>query len=118
MRLATWNVNSVKARLPRLLEWLDEAKLARVGCFKYEPVEGAAANSLGNAVPEEVKEERWRRLMAAQQNVSRALMAAKVARIVDVIVERWQQFTGKDARLEADGRTFAAAKAERVGQTV
>ena len=63
-----------------LLDWLDEAKLARVGCFKYEPVDGAAANALAGAVPEEVKEERWHRFMAAQQEVSRELMAAKVGR--------------------------------------
>jgi ribosomal protein S12 methylthiotransferase len=70
-----------------LLDWLAEAKLARVGCFKYEPVEGAAANALGNPVPEEVKEERWHRLMAAQQAVSHELMAARVDRTIDVIVD-------------------------------
>ena len=42
-----------------LLDWLGEAQLDRVGCFKYEPVEGAPANALPGAVPEEVKEERW-----------------------------------------------------------
>jgi len=70
-----------------LLDWLGEAKLARVGCFKYEPVEGAAANRLPGAVPEEVKEERWHRFMAAQQEVSRALMAGRVGRLIDVIVD-------------------------------
>ena len=70
-----------------LLDWLAEARLARVGCFKYEPVDGAAANALAGAVPEEVKEERWHRLMAAQQDVSRALMAAKVDRSIAVIVD-------------------------------
>ena len=64
-----------------------EAKLARVGCFKYEPVEGAAANALAGAVPEEVKEERWHRFMAAQQAVSGELMAAKAGRTIDVIVD-------------------------------
>ncbi len=63
-----------------LLDWLAEARLARVGCFKYEPVDGAAANALPGAVPEEVKEERWHRFMAAQQAVSGALMAAKAGR--------------------------------------
>jgi ribosomal protein S12 methylthiotransferase len=71
-----------------LLDWLAEARLDRVGCFKYEPVDGAAANALPGAVPEEVKEERWHRLMAAQQRVSRELMAAKVGRTIDVIVDR------------------------------
>ena len=70
-----------------LLDWLKEAKLARVGCFKYEPVDGAAANALAGAVPEEVKEERWHRFMAAQQEVSRELMAAKVGQTIDVIVD-------------------------------
>ena len=51
-----------------LLDWLKEARLARVGCFKYEPVDGAAANDIAGAVPEEVKEERWHRFMAAQQD--------------------------------------------------
>jgi ribosomal protein S12 methylthiotransferase len=70
-----------------LLDWLKVAKLARVGCFKYEPVEGAAANALAGAVPEEVKEERWHRFMAAQQAVSGELMAAKAGRMIDVIVD-------------------------------
>ena len=70
-----------------LLDWLKEARLARVGCFKYEPVDGAAANAIAGAVPEEVKEERWHRFMAAQQEVSRELMAAKVGRTIDVIID-------------------------------
>src|SRR5579871_287309 len=53
-----------------LLDWLDEAALDRVGCFRYEPVQGAAANDLAEAVPEEVKEERWHALMAHQQAIS------------------------------------------------
>jgi ribosomal protein S12 methylthiotransferase len=70
-----------------LLEWLKEAKLARVGCFKYEAVQGAAANDIGAAVPEEVKAERWHRFMAAQQEVSRAVTAGRVGRTIDVIVD-------------------------------
>ncbi len=70
-----------------LLDWLKEARLARVGCFKYEPVEGAPANALDGAVPEEVKEERWHRFMAVQQEVSRELMAAKVGRTIEVIID-------------------------------
>jgi ribosomal protein S12 methylthiotransferase len=70
-----------------LIDWLREARLARIGCFKYEPVEGAAANDLPGAVPEEVKEERWHRFMAAQQEVSRALLAAKVGHAIDVIID-------------------------------
>jgi ribosomal protein S12 methylthiotransferase len=70
-----------------LLDWLREAKLARVGCFRYEAVEGAAANALPGAVPEEVKEERWHRFMAAQQEVSRDVMATRVGSVIDVIVD-------------------------------
>ena len=70
-----------------LLDWLKEAKLARVGCFKYEPVDGAAANAIGNAVPDEVKAERWHRFMAAQQEVSAAVTAARVGKTIDVIID-------------------------------
>jgi ribosomal protein S12 methylthiotransferase len=70
-----------------LLDWIKEAKLARAGCFKYEPVEGAAANALEGAVPEEVKEERWHRFMATQQEVSRAVTAARLGRTIEVIVD-------------------------------
>jgi ribosomal protein S12 methylthiotransferase len=70
-----------------LLDWLKEAKLARAGCFKYEAVEGAAANALPGAVPQEEKEERWHRFMAAQREVSRGLMAARVGGTIEVIVD-------------------------------
>ena len=70
-----------------LLDWLKEARLARVGCFKYEPVEGAPANDIEGAVPDEVKEERWHRFMAAQQEVSRELTAARVGKTIDVIID-------------------------------
>jgi ribosomal protein S12 methylthiotransferase len=70
-----------------LLDWLKEAKIARAGCFKYEPVDGAAANATDGAVPEDVKEERWHRFMAAQREVSRELMAVRVGRTVEVIVD-------------------------------
>jgi ribosomal protein S12 methylthiotransferase len=70
-----------------LLDWLKEAKLARVGCFKYEPVEGAAANAIGAAVPDEVKAERWHRFMAAQQAVSAEVTTARVGKTIDVIID-------------------------------
>jgi ribosomal protein S12 methylthiotransferase len=70
-----------------LLDWLREAKLNRVGCFKYEPVSGAKANDLAGAVPEEVKEERWHRFMAAQQEISQEILAARVGTTIDVIVD-------------------------------
>lgn len=70
-----------------LLQWLREARLARVGCFRYEPVAGAKANELPDAVPDEVKDERWNRFMAAQQEVSRSLLAARVGQDIEVIID-------------------------------
>jgi ribosomal protein S12 methylthiotransferase len=70
-----------------LLDWLAEARLDRVGCFKYEAVEGAAANAIADPVREEVKEERWHRFMAAQSDISRSLLEAKVGREIDVIID-------------------------------
>ena len=62
-----------------LLDWLEEAQLDRVGCFKYEPVEGATANDLGlPQVPDEVKEERWNRFMEAQQVISARRLQSRV----------------------------------------
>ncbi len=70
-----------------LLQWLEEAKINRAGCFKYEAVAGAKANDLQGAVPEEVKEERWHRFMEAQRRVSATLLAQKVGRTIDVIID-------------------------------
>ncbi len=70
-----------------LLAWLKEVRINRAGCFKYEPVDGAKANELPGAVPEEVKEERWHRFMAAQQEISRALLAEKIGAAIDVLVD-------------------------------
>jgi ribosomal protein S12 methylthiotransferase len=70
-----------------LLTFVREAKINRVGCFKYEPVAGAKANAIEGAVPEAIKDERWHRFMAAQQEVSDALMAARKGQIIDVIVD-------------------------------
>ena len=71
----------------QLLDWLDEADLDRVGCFKYSPVEGAAANELPNPVPEEVKEERWHRFMEHQQTISERRLARRVGQVEPVIVD-------------------------------
>jgi ribosomal protein S12 methylthiotransferase len=70
-----------------LLDWLEEAELDRVGCFRYEAVAGAAANDLPGAVPEAVREERWHRLMAAQQRISARRLQRLVGRTLDVIVD-------------------------------
>ncbi len=70
-----------------LIDWLEEAELDRVGCFKYEPVKGAAANDLPGAVPEDVKEERWHRFMAAQQVISAKRLKKKVGTTIDVLID-------------------------------
>ena len=70
-----------------LLDWLTEAKLARVGCFKYENVDGAGANALPGHVAEEVKAERYDRLMQHQQAISTELFRARVGKTIEVIVD-------------------------------
>ena len=61
-----------------LLDWLEEAEIDRLGCFKYEPVAGAASNAIGNAVPDEIKQERWNALMARQRKISARRLKRKV----------------------------------------
>jgi ribosomal protein S12 methylthiotransferase len=85
-----------------LLEWLDEAQLDRVGCFKYSPVEGATANRLADAVPEEVKEERLARFMEKQAGISAAKLKAKVGKTLEVLIDE----AGPDG---AVGRSWADA---------
>src|SRR5215217_5413499 len=70
-----------------LLGWLEEAKLERVGCFRYEPVKGAPANDLAEPVPPEVKEERWHRFMRIQREVSARLLRNKVGKRLPVIID-------------------------------
>jgi ribosomal protein S12 methylthiotransferase len=70
-----------------LLDWLDDAQLDRVGAFRFEPVEGATANLLPDPVPEEVKEERFARLMERTAAISAARLTAKVGRVLPVIID-------------------------------
>ena len=71
-----------------LLQWMKEARIERAGCFKYEPVTGARANDLGlPQVPDEVKQDRWDRFMAAQQAISAEMFQGKVGREIDVLVD-------------------------------
>jgi ribosomal protein S12 methylthiotransferase len=70
-----------------LLDWLDEAQLDRVGCFKYSPVEGASANALPDPVPDEVKEDRYHRFMQKQARISLRKQKAKVGREIEVLVD-------------------------------
>jgi ribosomal protein S12 methylthiotransferase len=98
-----------------LLDWLDEAKLDRVGAFKYEPVRGARANDLGlEAVPDEVKASRWRRFMEHQGRISLAKQKAKVGRRLDVLIDQGGPQGGKgrskgDAP-EIDGAVHVASR--------
>ncbi|SFP81133.1 SSU ribosomal protein S12P methylthiotransferase [Tranquillimonas alkanivorans] len=75
------------AEFQTLLDWLDEAQLDRVGCFKYENVAGARSNALPGHVPEEVKQDRWERFMEKAQAISEAKLAAKVGQRIEVIVD-------------------------------
>ena len=70
-----------------LLDWLDQASLDRVGCFKYEPVKGAAANDLGEPIPQEVKDQRWHLFMARQQAISARRLKRKVGTRQQVIID-------------------------------
>ncbi|WP_111733476.1 30S ribosomal protein S12 methylthiotransferase RimO [Roseovarius amoyensis] len=76
-----------EAEFQTLLDWLDEARLDRVGCFKYENVAGARSNDLPDHIPEPVKEERWQRFMEKAQAISADKLAAKVGTRQEVIVD-------------------------------
>ena len=85
-----------------LLDWLGEARLDRVGAFKYEPVKGAMANDLGLAVvPDEEKERRYRRFMEKQQIISASILKNKVGKRLQVIVDSFENGVGK-GRSRAD----------------
>jgi len=85
-----------------LLDWLDEAQLDRVGAFRFEPVEGAAANALPDPVPEAVKEERYARLMEKTAAISAAKLQAKIGREIEVIIDEVDEEGGANARSQAD----------------
>ena len=76
-----------EAEFNELLDFMREASLDRVGCFKYSAVEGATANELENPVPEEVKEERWHQFMAVQQEISAERLQHKIGAHMDIIVD-------------------------------
>ncbi|GIX22071.1 MAG: ribosomal protein S12 methylthiotransferase RimO [Gammaproteobacteria bacterium] len=76
-----------EAHFQRLLDFLEAARLDRVGCFQYSPVEGAAANALPGAVPDAVKAERWERLMALQAEISAERLAERIGRRMTVLVD-------------------------------
>ena len=85
-----------------LMDWLEEAQLDRVGAFRFEPVEGAAANDLPNHVPEDIKEERYARLMELTARISADKLQAKVGRTLDVIIDAVDEEGGATGRSQAD----------------
>ncbi len=87
-----------------LLDWLREAQLDRVGCFRFEPVAGAAANDLGAPVPEPVKEERRNRLMQRQQEISKQRLKRKVGARARVIIDEVGSSSASSAAI-AKGRS-------------
>ena len=91
-----------------LLDWLDEAQLDRVGAFRFEPVAGATANDLPGAVPEEVKEERYARIMAKTAAISAARLQAKIGRTLPVIIDEVGE-PDEDGDIGATGRSQADA---------
>jgi ribosomal protein S12 methylthiotransferase len=76
-----------EAEFEELLAFLEEAQLDRVGCFAYSPVEGATANELPDPLPQEVREERQRRLMELQEDISAARLSAKIGREIEILVD-------------------------------
>jgi ribosomal protein S12 methylthiotransferase len=104
-----------------LLDWLDEAELDRVGCFRYEPVKGAVANDLAAAVPAAVKETRWHQLMARQQAVSSRRLKRKVGTrqrvIIDVVGPTVAKGRSRGDAPDIDGAVHVASRRPlRVGE--
>ncbi len=91
-----------------LLEWLEKAQLDRVGGFRFEPVEGAAANDLPNPVPEEVKEDRYQRLMELTERISAAKLHSKIGTSLPVIIDEVGE-PDEDGDIGATGRSQADA---------
>ena len=93
--------SETEAEFQYLLDFLDEAQLDRVGCFAYSPVEGATANQIEGALPDEVREERVARFMEKQQGISTSRLAQKVGSVQTVLVDEVDE-DGAIARSMAD----------------
>ncbi len=98
-----------------LLDWLKEARLERVGCFKYEPVKGAVANDLGlPMVPDEIKQQRYNRFMAAQQAISAKVLSSRVGKRLKVIIDEAGPTVAKGRSVwdapEIDGNVYVASR--------
>ncbi len=93
-----------------LLDFIREAQLDRVGCFQYSPVKGARANDLPNPVADELKQERWERFMALQQDISAAKLQTKIGKTIEILIDEVDADgaigrSSADAP-EIDGRVF------------
>jgi ribosomal protein S12 methylthiotransferase len=91
------------AEFSLLLDWLGEAELDRVGCFRYEPVAGAAANELAAPVPDPIKADRYERFMQRQQEISRKRLKRKIGSRQRVIIDEVDAFG--PGRITAKGRS-------------
>jgi ribosomal protein S12 methylthiotransferase len=91
-----------------LLDWLDEAQLDRVGAFRFEPVEGAQANALPDHVPEDIKEQRYQRIMEKTAAISTAKLQAKIGRVLPVIIDEVGE-ADENGGIGATGRSQADA---------
>jgi ribosomal protein S12 methylthiotransferase len=104
-----------EADMDILVDWLQAARLERVGCFQYEPVTGAVANDLGLAqVPAEVKAQRHRRFMETQQAISARALRAKIGRRIKVIIDEMGTTVAKGRSAwdapEIDGNVYVATR--------
>jgi ribosomal protein S12 methylthiotransferase len=106
-----------------LLDWLEQAEIDRVGCFKYEPVAGASSNALGQAVPQEIKQERWNALMARQQKISARRLKRKIGTrqqiIIDEVGPTVSKGRSKADAPEIDGAVYVSSRRPlRIGEIV
>ena len=106
-----------------LLDWLEEAALDRVGCFRYEPVKGALANDLAPLVPDDVMQVRWHRFMQRQQAISIKRLKRKIGRrehvIIDEVGPTAAKGRSKGDAPEIDGAVYVASRRPlRVGEIV
>jgi len=106
-----------------LLDWLEEAEIDRVGCFKYEPVAGAASNALPGAVPDDVKRQRYDALMARQQKISARRLKRKVGTRQQVIIDEFgptvARGRSKADAPEIDGAVYISSRRPlKVGEIV
>jgi ribosomal protein S12 methylthiotransferase len=106
-----------------LLDWLEEAEIDRVGCFKYEPVAGAASNAIPDAVSDDVKQERYNALMARQQKISARRLKRKVGTrqqvIIDEVGPTVAKGRSKSDAPEIDGAVYLSSRRPlKVGEIV